>query len=187
MPARVAFDRGYTRVMSGTSAGRIAVTPPITVMDNEPGAFWFGAWGNINVLAWFTTPSLDGVKRLDRTNPERVRAHPEKLSTVHIVAASAGPPDSAARNTLNEMHKRYGDTVGCAAVVIEHAGLLGTAVRSAVTGMMMVAPKHYRVKVFDSVDPVAPWLAEHHARSTGVELAASDVLAVLKHARAEGR
>ena len=173
--------------MAGTGAGSLEITPPITVMDSQPGAFWFGAWGNINVLVWFKSPDLEAVKRLDATNPERVRAHPEKLSTVHIAAASAGPPESEARTALNDMHKRYGDTVGCAAVVIEHGGLLGTAVRSAVTGMMMVAPKHYRVKVFDTIDPVAPWLAENHARSTGVSIAANDVLSVLKFARAGGR
>jgi hypothetical protein len=173
--------------MVGSSAARLEVKPPLTVMDSEPGAFWFGAWGNINVRVWFTTPKLVGVKRLDATNPERVRAHPEKLSTVHIAAATAGPPEPEARSALNEMHKRYGDTVGCAAVVIEHGGLLGAAVRSAVTGMMMVAPKHYRVKVFDTIEPVAPWLAENNARSTGVSLAAEDVLSVLRFARAGGR
>jgi hypothetical protein len=177
----------YHRTMSGTSAARLEVTPPVTVMDSQPGEFWFGAWCNINVLVWFSSPNIEGVKRLEATNPERVRAHPEKLSTVHIAAATSGPPESEARAALNEMHKHYGDTVGCAAVVIEHGGLLGAAVRSAVTGMMMVAPKHYRVKVFDTIDPVAPWLAENHARSTGVSLAVNDVLAVLRFARAGGR
>lgn len=173
--------------MPGNVAGRLDITPPIVVMDSQPDAFWFGAWGNINVLVWFKSPDMEGVNRLEATNPGRVRAHPEKLSTVHIAAASSGPPESDARAALNEMHKRYGDTVGCAAVVIEHGGLLGTAVRSAVTGMMMVAPKHYRVKVFDTIEPVAPWMAENHARSTGVTITADDLLAVLKFARAGGR
>jgi hypothetical protein len=94
----------YSDEMPGTNPGRLEVTPPLIVMDTQPGAFWFGAWGNINVLVWFKAPDLDGVKRLDATNPERVRAHPEKLSTVYIATATAGPPESDARTALIDMH-----------------------------------------------------------------------------------
>lgn len=157
--------------------------PSVVVMDEQPGAFWFGAWGNINVLVWFCDPTLDAVKRLDRTNPERVRAHPEKLSTVHIITREAGPPPPDARAAFESMHNRYGDSVGCAAIVIERDGLYGAAVRGAITGMMLVAPKHYRVKVFDAVESAVPWLTTHHARSTGVQLPEAAVLSVLQRAR----
>jgi hypothetical protein len=160
----------------------------IVTMDMEPGYFWFGAYRNFNLLVWRRGVELDAVERLERTNPERVKAHPERISTVHIVAeGSGGGPTPEARDALNTMHARYGHTVGCAAVVIERGGLMGLAVRSAVTGMLMLAPKHYRVKVFDHVDEAAPWLTEHHARSTGVEVALPDLLSVLHVARESGK
>lgn len=160
----------------------------IVTMDVEPGYFWFGAYRNFNLLVWHAGADVDAIERLERTNPERVKAHPERLSTVHIVAAgSGGGPTPAARDALNEMHARYGHTVGCAAVVIERAGLMGVAVRSAVTGIIMLAPKHYRIKVFDNVGEAAPWLVENHARSTGVEVALPDLQAVLQVARESGR
>jgi hypothetical protein len=160
----------------------------IVTMDMEPGGWWFGAYRNLNLLVWHRGPDLAAVERLERTNPERVKAHPERISTVHIITeGSSGTPTPEARDALNAMHARYGHTVGCGAVVIERAGLMGVAVRSVVTGMMMLAPKHYRVKVFDRVDDAAPWLAENHARSTGVEVTLTDLLAVLHAARESGK
>lgn len=152
-------------------------------MDSEPGAFWFGAWRNINLLVWLHGATLDAVSRLDRTNPARTQAHPEKLTTVHIVTESAGPPDPDARDAINAMHLHWGHTVGCGAVVIERSGFVGVAVRSVIAGMILLAPKHYRVKVFDSIEPAAPWLVEQHARTTSVQTTAAELLSVLRAAR----
>lgn len=160
----------------------------IVTMDAEPGAFWFGAYRNFNLLVWHRGTDLAAVERLERTNPERVAAHPERITTVHIVTAHASsPPTPEARDALNVMHARYAHTVGCAAVVIERGGFTGVAVRSAVTGLIMLAPKHYRIKVFDHVDEAAPWLVENHARSTGVEVTLPDLMAVLHAARESGK
>jgi len=163
------------------------VARDIVTMDVEPGAWWFGAYHNFNLLVWRRGADMDAVERLERTNPERVKAHPERISTVHIVTPEARPPAPETRDALNAMHARYAHTVGCAAVVLELGGFMGLAVRSAVTGMIMLAPKHYRIKVFNQVDEAAPWLVDNHARSTGVEVALPDLLEVLHVARNSGR
>jgi hypothetical protein len=164
-------------------ATRNPITDEAQVLDSEPGGFLFAAWRNFNIFVWNRGTTMDAVTRINRTNPERTAAHPEKLSTVHIITASAGPPEPEARNALEAMHTEWGHTVGCAAVIIERGGLMGVAVRSVIAGMTIVAPKHYRVKVFDSIDASAPWLAEHHGRSTGVQCDEADVLAVMQAAR----
>ena len=157
----------------------------VEVLDVEPGEFWFGAWRSFNVIVWYKGASLDAVRRLDRTNPARTQAH-ERISTAYIAMPTAVPPSAEVRDALNAMHNQWGHTVGAGVVVIERAGVLGLAIRSAVTGMIMLAPKHYRVKVCDTVEVAAPWLAEHHARSTGVQVDAEDLLAVLRYARTAG-
>jgi hypothetical protein len=155
----------------------------MAVLDSEPGLFVFAGWRNFNIFVWTQGANMDAVRRIERTNPERTAAHPEKISTVHIVTAKSGPPEPDARQAFDAMHQQWGHTVGCAAVVIERGGLMGVAVRSVIAGMTIVAPKHYRVKVFDALETSAPWLAEHHGRSTGVQCDESDVLAVLRAAR----
>jgi hypothetical protein len=81
------------------------------------------------------------------------------------------------------MNERWGHAVGCGAVVIERGGLAGIALRSAVTGIIILAPKHYRVKVFDAFEPCAPWVADQHMRVTSEQLDAAELLKNLHHAR----
>jgi hypothetical protein len=152
-------------------------------LDAEPDAFLFGAILNINLLVWVNSATVETVARIDRFNPMRVEAHPERISTIHIITARAEPPSQAVRDGFNDMHARWGHTVGCAAVVIERTGLVGLAVRSAVTGMAMLAPKHYRLKVFDSVAAMNPWFVQNHARSTGVSFEEAGLLATFQSAR----
>jgi len=172
--------------MTAVALPESSIVREIVVLDQEPGLFWFGAFRNVNILVWAKGATLDCAKRVDRTNVARTEAHPEKLTTVHIVLPSSGPPEPDAREAFNAMHAQWGHTVGCGALVIERSGFLGVAVRSAIAGMVMVAPKHYRIKVFDAIEAAAPWISENHERSTGVQWSEADVLAVLRAARAAG-
>jgi hypothetical protein len=163
------------------------VTPvqpvPVQLLDAEPGAFWFGTFHNINILVWLRAATKEAIERLDRTNPARTRAHPERISTIHIITEHAAPAGGEARAALEKMNARWGHTVGCAAVVIELSGFAGVVMRTAVTGVTMLAPKNYRIRVFDGVDSATPWLAKEHARSTQVSFSEPAVLNALREAR----
>jgi hypothetical protein len=149
----------------------------------DPGHFWFGGWRSINIGVWGANASAKHVGMIDRTNVARTEAYPKGLSTVHVIMPKASPPDAAMREALDEMHKRWGHTVACGAIVIERGGLAGLAMRSAITTMTMLAPKNYRVKVFETVEEASPWVSEQHTRSTGVPLVAAELQLVLQHAR----
>lgn len=155
-----------------------------TVLDATPGAFWFGAWEALNVIVWSQAATSDMVTRIDRGVAARYRAvNEQRMSTVHVVLAGGGPPDPDARAAFVDMNQRWGHAAACGAVVIERGGLAGVALRSAVTGIIILAPKHFRVKVFDAIEPCAPWVADQHTRVTSVPLDASNVLQWLHHAR----
>lgn len=152
----------------------------------DPGRVWFGAFRNFNLLTWHSHVKKEDVARIDATNPARTSAHPEKISTVHIIRESFVLPDQEVRDAFNTMHARWGHTVGCGAIVIEQQGFSGVALRTAVAGMSMLAPKHYRIRVFDAATSAAPWIAEQHVRSTGVKIDPDDMCDVLIHARLLG-
>ena len=152
-------------------------------VDSKPGAFWMGWWRNVQIIVWVKGATLDAVERMDKVATAR-SADASKSSVVHMITADAGPPESDAREAFIEVTRRHGASVACAAVIIERSGLMGMAVRSAVTGMIILAPKHYRVKVFDAIDQCAPWLCEQHERVTGTQLIAAELAATLKKARA---
>jgi hypothetical protein len=160
-----------------------SVSAELTVVEALPGAFLLGAWQNFNAVVWLRAGTPEIVAQIDRGFRTRYDQLKAPMSTVHIVVAGVGPPDPAARTALVEMNDRWGHATACGAVVIERGGLMGIALRSAVTGIIIVAPKHYRVKVFDGFEQCAPWLAEQNARVTGTQLEASDLLELMYHAR----
>lgn len=151
-------------------------------IDSKPGAFWMGWWRNVQVIIWVKSATVDAVERMDKAAVARA-ADASKSSIVHMITADAGPPTADAREALADVTRRHGASVACAGVIIERSGLMGMAVRSAVTGLIILAPKHYRVKVFDAIDQCAPWVCEQHERVTGAQLVAAELADTLQKAR----
>lgn len=165
------------------TADRAGLRVELETLDGEPHVWWFGAYRNLNVLVWHSHATKRACARIDVTNPARTKAWPQGISTVHILREGVKAPDGETRDAFNAMHAEWGHTVGCAAIVIEQRGFLGVAVRSAVAGMSMVAPKFYRIRVLDTIEAAAPWLSENHARSTDVVISPEDMLTILSEAR----
>lgn len=157
--------------------------PDVSVLDTIPGAFWLGAWRTVNAVVWLSSATRDVVERVEMGIGARFGKLEERMSTVHVIVENAGPPEADGRTALVDMNNRLAHTVACGAVVIERGGVLGLALRSAVTGLILAAPKHYRVKVFDSLEPCAPWIADQHEKATALPIEAAGVLQLLKFAR----
>lgn len=153
------------------------------ILEATPGELWFGAWGPINAVIWARLATVDMVTRINRGLAARYDALDHtRMSTIHVVLPDVGPPDTDVRAALVDMNERWEHAVACGAVVIERAGWAGVALRSAITGIIMLAPKHYRVKVFDELESCAPWVAEQHSRVTSVPVEAAQLLQCLHHA-----
>jgi hypothetical protein len=153
------------------------------ILEETPGELWFGAWGPVNAVIWAGLATVDKVTRINRALAVRYDALDRKrMSTIHVVLSDVGPPGLDVRAAIVDMNERWKDAVACGAVVIERVGLAGVALRSAITGIIMIAPKHYRVKVFDALEPCAPWVAEQHSRVTSVSVEAAELLQCLRHA-----
>ena len=163
-------------------AGGIA--SEVVTLATDPGHLWFGGWRAVNIGVWGPNAAVKHVTMIDRTNVARTEAHPTGLSTVHVITPKATPPDAEVREALNQMHAAWGHTVACAAIVIERGGSAGLAMRGAITTMTLMAPKNYRVKVFETVEEAAPWVSEQHTRVTQFSMLASELLGALQHARA---
>jgi hypothetical protein len=140
-------------------------------------------WHNVQLIVWVKGATLDAVERLDRAATAR-GTEASKASVVHLITPEAGPPQTDARDAFVEVTRRHGNSVACGGVIIERSGLMGMAVRSAVTGLIILAPKHYRVKVFDSIEQCSPWICEQHERVTGTPLIAAELAGAMHKARA---
>jgi hypothetical protein len=159
----------------------------VSVLDAVPGAFWLGSWNTFNALVWLRPATLDVCAQVERALEARFESHHQLMSTVHVIVADAGPPQQDARDELEAINARLAHTVACGAVVIERGGLMGVALRSVITGLIIAAPKHYRVKVFDSLELCAPWVTSEHQRATSKPVEPDAVLHLLSYARKTAR
>lgn len=155
----------------------------LVTLDAQPGEFWFGGWQNIKIAVWHAQATDDAVRRLERTTAQAVLAHPEGLSTIHIVTETAGVPTAEARAAFSRILERFGDGIACVSVVIELTGFWGSALRSAITSVRMLAPNKLVFKVNSAVEAVPAWLPAAHARATQVRLNSQQLLAILQDAR----
>ena len=173
--------------MPSQFAPRLSEAPPVAAelitLDAEPGEFWFGAWQNVKLAVWHARATGDAVKRLQRTTAEALAEHPEGISTVHIVAETAGIPSAEARAAFSRILERYGQGIHCVGVVIELTGFWGSALRSAITSIRMLSPNKFVLRVHSAVEAVPAWLPAPHARATGVRMNAGQLLEVLREAR----
>jgi hypothetical protein len=159
----------------------------VSVLDALAGAFWLGSWNSFNALVWMRSATLDVCARVEKALVARFESNRQLMSTVHVIVADAGPPQPDARDELEAINARLAHTVACGAVVMERGGLVGLALRSVVTGLIIAAPKHYRVKVFDAIEPCASWVADQHEKVTETSVDHGAVLELLKYARKTAR
>jgi hypothetical protein len=138
------------------------------LIDEEPGKYRFCRWQGNNIVVWFGPAGGETVQRLDRMIPEQPAG--TMRSDVHVVLQGSGLPTSEARAGFVGMMKRMEGQLACVGVVIEGGGFWASAMRSAVTGLNILAPRPITMRVLGSIDDLVGWLPAEHERRTGVAL-----------------
>lgn len=157
-------------------------TRQLTIVDAQPDSFTFCSWGDVNIHVWWGPVVENVVQRLGSFSSATMREHPAGLSFVHIVTATARLPDAVARGALIALGKRFEHDTGPTAVVIGGEGFFAGALRAAVTGLWLAAPKTMPMRMCGNADEVAAWLPARHLESSGAKLDALELAAVLREA-----
>ena len=143
----------------------------ITIHDTEPGSFYIASWRNVLMVRWESAADGSAVERLAKVSTALAAADPQsRRSNVHIITESGGLPTPTARAGFIALMKEHADRLACVAIVVGGTGFWASALRSALTGMRLLAPRSFNYRLHGSVDEVVKWLpAEHHTR-TGEQL-----------------
>jgi hypothetical protein len=157
-------------------------TRQLTIVDAQPDLFTFCSWGDVNIHVWWAPVVEPMVQRLGSFSSATMRAQPGGMSFVHLVTQTAGLPDAEARAALLVLAKRFENAVGPTAVVIGGEGFFAGALRAAVTGLWLAAPKTMPMRMCGNAEEVAAWLPARHLESTGVQLDAKALESALREA-----
>src|SRR5882672_460697 len=145
------------------------------VMDTDPGAWSFGVWKNFVIGVWSQRGTAAAVGSLAKTS----RSFKEKYTSVHIIRNGAGLPTPDGRAALVELLKERTGKLACVTVVLLGSGFWASALQSMITGLHMVAPSgSMKLRICETVEEAAAWLAKEHGSMTGVDVSASELRTV---------
>jgi hypothetical protein len=102
---------------------------------------------------------------------------------VGIVEEASGVPDAAFRESSAKMMQLLDRKLAASVTVIMKAGLMGTALRSVVTGVSMLSKIDHPVQTVGDLPAAAKWAAPFTIAS-GPRIDPSDLLRMLEEVRA---
>jgi hypothetical protein len=144
------------------------------LLGELPGVVSVRGCKNLAIAIWSgqaTGPSAElVVQALDRPELRGTRQ-----SFVHVIHDQLPLPDSAARDVFMRTMKGRAKDLACVAIVVLGSGFWASAMRNAVIGMRVFAPRGFEFRVFGSCDEVIAWLPDVHAKETGVVIAPADL------------
>jgi hypothetical protein len=102
---------------------------------------------------------------------------------VHWIVQGVGLPTPEAREGLRELAHRDGDHIACVGVVLRGDGFWASALRSALSGILLVGPKSpFPLRLYGSGEELASWLPVEHVRRTQTPLDAATLIDRMRQA-----
>lgn len=154
---------------------------PLERIAEYPGVVTISGWQNLRIVSWVaqaTGPAVDEVAlAMDRS-----REYPQ-YSWVHLIRDGLGLPDADARAGFVRMMTERSNELACVAVVVGGTGFWASAMRNAVIGLRVFAPRKFELRLHGTTDEVVKWLPGAHQRTTKVELPANLLREWLKQAQ----
>jgi len=161
----------------------------LTLLDSEPGAFALFAFDDVTIACWPKHATGETVGRVAMATASFVGAG-RRFSNVHLVKHGAALPTAEARAGFVGMMDRYAGDLACVAVALLGSGFWASALQSAITGMRMVSPRTFSMRIVNSMDAIAEWLPPAHLEKTGTALHAVELrramLDAFSHALGDG-
>jgi hypothetical protein len=149
---------------------------------HDPERVTVFAWKNVVILVWRGDATVDVMRQLGLMFEAQV-VEAGRMSVVSLIQSVAELPGEEKRQAYKEFMATHGAKFTYVALVLDHQGFLGSAVRALVIGLMLVTGNQQTVKVVSSIGEVAQWLPAKHAASTGVVLDAKELESALEEAR----
>jgi hypothetical protein len=145
------------------------------LLHAEPGICAFRCAGNVVAHVWRGQMTDDIARRFVRINEAVILAHPEGISFVSWIQEGAPLPSPGARKIVSEIMGKYSSSIACVAVIAEGSGFWASAMRSAATGIGLLAKGNFMMRSHRSVAEMMTWFPAHHQSRTGVTVAAPDL------------
>jgi hypothetical protein len=135
----------------------------------------------VGICTWVSQangPAVDAL--IDAMN--RIAAPGQRFSWIHIIRDKAGLPDGAARSGFARIMQERSAELGCVAVVVGGTGFWASAMRNAVIGLRVLAPRKFELRLHGTIDEVVEWLPAAHEKVSGIQISPATLQRLLAEA-----
>jgi|CZKU01.1.fsa_nt_gi hypothetical protein len=174
-PATPAHDGERRTASSGESR-------QIDVLHNANGLV-IATWKNVAIHVWTAEATRALVDTLDQHSAPFTRAHPERVSSIHIIGKNAPLPSADVREQLQQLTKRYASHIAALCHVVEGSGFWASALHGFLTGLHWLIRGSFQLKTCADIESAARWVPSHHLRETHVAIGINELEEVLRHVR----
>jgi|HubBroStandDraft_6_1064221.scaffolds.fasta_scaffold1341608_1 hypothetical protein len=163
-------------------AAAVELAIPLKLLDAEPGHFAFFCWQNVTMTAWGRAATGPAVLRIDAATSPIFKERREGVSAIHLVTEGAGMPTAEAREGFVHSMKVNAKNLQCISVVLMGGGFWASTLQSIVTGMRMLAPNTFAMRIDNGFESMLHWFPTEHLRRTGVTLQPNELRAAMSQA-----
>lgn len=124
----------------------------------EPGRYGFYRWQHVAINLWASQPTAAAIAVLSELTERSLDECPRGIASIHWLEEGVALPTPEARVALSELAKRYERHVLCVGVLLAGSGFWASATRSALTGIMLLAPRTFFLRFFSEPDELALYI-----------------------------
>lgn len=135
----------------------------LALLAVERGTFAFYRWNDIAINVWASQPTGDAVEVLAQLTERSLGECPNGLASIHWLDQGVALPTPEARHGLAEIAKRYERHLMCVGVLLQGSGFWASATRSALTGIMLLAPRRFSLRFYGEVSELSAFIVREHA------------------------
>jgi len=145
------------------------MTAPLLRLAVTPGEYGFYRWQHVAINLWASQPTAGAIAVLSDLTERSLSDCPRGIASIHWLEEGVPLPSPEARVALSELAKRYEQHVLCVGVLLSGSGFWASATRSALTGVMLLAPRTFFLRFFSEADELAAYiLRELNQRQRGI-------------------
>jgi hypothetical protein len=145
--------------------------------------FRLGVCHDIAVCSWRGQPTLPAVNMLFLLLGKLRDEQPMRRSYVHLIPEGLGLPDGPTRSRMVAIMKEFEQEMACVGLVVAGSGFWASAMRNAILGLRVLAPRSFDFGVHGSIEELVAWLPESHRKRTGNAVSASALTQLIQQAQ----
>jgi predicted nucleic acid-binding Zn ribbon protein len=165
----------------------LSSTSQLLRLSAKTGAYAFYRWENVAINLWASQPTATAVTVMTELTERSVSECPGGIASIHCVEEGVGLPTAEARVGLGELAKSYPKHVICVGVILQGSGFWASATRSALTGIMLLAPRSFALRFFGDPSELCAYVVHELAQRGQSVPGAERLMAVFAEAQADFR